>query len=265
MAVTAGPPVPEAALAAFAADAARGAALVALDFDGVLAPLVDDPATSRPLPAAAAALDRLAVRGVPLALVSGRALDDLVALAAAPAGTLLVGGHGAERGRVTAAGLERTPLRLPPDAAARLERLTADLAGLVAGTTARLEHKPASVVVHTRTATPQDAARVTPAAQALGEAAGATVLTGKDVVELGVVEVSKGDALRALRTELGVRRVLFAGDDVTDERAFAVLGPDDVTIKVGRGPTAARYRLPDPAAVADLLADLVARLAPGVP
>jgi hypothetical protein len=60
----------------------------------------------------------------------------------------------------------------------------------------------------------------------------------------------KGSAL----VELGARSArsppcVFVGDDVTDEEAFARLGPDDVTIKVGDDDTIARHRLPDPDAV----------------
>jgi trehalose 6-phosphate phosphatase len=47
--------------------------------------------------------------------------------------------------------------------------------------------------------------------------------------------------------------VLYLGDDVTDEDAFRSLGPDDVTVKVGDGGTAARYRVSDPAAALALL------------
>ena len=49
--------------------------------------------------------------------------------------------------------------------------------------------------------------------------------------------------------------VLFAGDDVTDEDAFAALSPadGDVTVKVGDGETAAGLRVGSPAEVAELL------------
>ena len=255
-------PTLHSALREIAAGARAGTTLVALDFDGVLAPLVDDPARSRALPASARALERLAAARVPLALVSGRALEDLWTVAEPPPGVHLVGGHGAEHGRATAEGLVREPFALPPDAARVLADLTAALDALVAGTTARVERKPASAVLHTRTTAPDDAARLAEAAAALGSDAGVDVMAGKDVVELSVLAVSKGEALRVLRARVGATRVLYAGDDVTDERAFALLEPQDVTIKVGPGPTVARYRLADPAAVAVLLTDLVALVAP---
>lgn len=251
-------PTPHSAVREVAAGARAGTTLIALDFDGVLAPLVDDPAASRALPASARALARLVGADVPVALVSGRALEDLWTVAAPPPGVHLVGGHGAEHGTATAAGLVREPLALPPGPAGVLAELTAALDALTEGTTARVERKPASVVLHTRTADPDDARRLTDAAAALGRDAGVDVLAGKDVVELSVLDVSKGEALRALRTRLGVTRVFYAGDDVTDERAFAALEPQDVTVKVGPGATAARHRVADPAAVAVLLDDIAA-------
>lgn len=232
-------------------------ALLGLDFDGVLAPLQDDPAASRPLPAARAALRRLArVPGMHVAFVSGRALADLAARSAPPQGTLLVGSHGAERGRWVDGRLSRIDLDLEPAVASLLEDLNRELAAAVHGSSGRVERKPASVVLHTRTATDDDAARLTAAALAVGARPGVDVLRGKDVVELSVHPVTKGDALADLRAELGVEAVAYAGDDVTDERAFATLGPQDVTIKVGDGPTSARFRVAGPADLAELLGRL---------
>jgi trehalose-6-phosphatase len=61
-----------------------------------------------------------------------------------------------------------------------------------------------------------------------------------------------------INDQLGGERILsiYAGDDSTDERAFRTL-PDAVTIKIGHLPeTQARYRLPNPAALQELLLDL---------
>lgn len=248
-----------AALAGLAARHRAGEpVLVALDLDGTLAPLRDDPAAVRVPAAAGAALDRLAAAGVPLALVSGRGLRDLVRVARVPAGTRLVGSHGGEAGAMGPDGPVLEPTVLSDVAAATLAHLTAHLAAVVGPGPSRLERKPLSVVVHTRGVAAEEAGRVAAAARAAGAAAGVDVLAGHDVVELVVVPTTKGAALDRLRTALGVAAgdLLFAGDDVTDERAFAVLDPADVTVRVGPGATAARFRVADPAAVAATLTAL---------
>src|SRR5699024_8077051 len=85
--------------------AARESALIALDFDGCLAPLVDDPAEARPLPEAAAALEELSTApDLDLALISGRPAADLIDLATPPANTWIISSHGAEIGRVDGEG-----------------------------------------------------------------------------------------------------------------------------------------------------------------
>lgn len=235
--------------------------LVALDFDGTLAPLQNDPAASRIIPAGVELLARLHTDpALVLALVSGRALADLHVLAQVPVGTRLVGSHGAERGRTAPGGLERDEVRLDDAQRALLAELAARAAAIAtehAGVW--VETKPTSVVVHTRPADPDVAARAEERAVAMGEQTGAHVLHGKAVVELAVQEAGKGQALAALRAETGARTVLYAGDDVTDERAFAALGADDVTVKVGTGPTLARFRVNDPQA---LVATLEAGLHP---
>ncbi|MEZ0491336.1 trehalose-phosphatase [Kineococcus sp. TBRC 1896] len=250
----------DAALASFAA---RGRVLVALDFDGVLSPLVDDPSAARPLPEAAQALDRL-VPSTDVALVSGRHLDDLRACAAPPDAVVLVGGHGTQSSLEGAAGgqsLDDAESALLERLGDELDRLTADVGG------AHVERKPMSVVLHTRRASRPDAERLTRAVldgPATWE--GVHVLRGKEVVELGAVELGKGAGLTRLRDRLSadgpaVEAVLFAGDDVTDEDAFAVLDPasGDVTVKVGQDRTAAAFRVegpPDVAALLHRLADL---------
>lgn len=61
---------------------------------------------------------------------------------------------------------------------------------------------------------------------------------------------------------VGASGVLFLGDDVTDEDAFAALGPADAGVKVGDGvPTLARHRLPDTRAAAAMLMQVLQRRA----
>ncbi|WP_409329461.1 trehalose-phosphatase [Trujillonella humicola] len=232
--------------------AARRPLLVASDYDGVLAPLVGDPSAAVPLPGVDAVLDRLAGHeGVTVALVSGRGVADLQAVSGLAGPYRWVGSHGAEfDGPLTG------------ELAERRDELAERLAPLVAATPGgRLEVKPASVAVHVRQVTDR------PAATALLEAARAqadphlTLKPGKEVLEIAVTDADKGSSLRRLREELGAAAVLYLGDDLTDEDAFAVLGPDDVGVKVGPGDTVAGFRVADPERALALLTALDAALA----
>lgn len=245
-------------LATLAADPASRPLLVALDFDGTLAPLQDDPQRSRILPDGVDVLGRLATAdGIALALVSGRAMSDLHALAEVPPGTFLVGSHGAERARVTRYGLDRDVVQLTDEQSDRLAALGAQAAQVARGRDGVwVETKPTAVVVHTRLAEPDVAEPAESEAIALGERLGSGVLHGKDVVEISVLRASKGEALTALRDELGAPVVLYAGDDVTDEHAFDALADGDLTVKVGDGATAARFRVDTPEALVAVLGEL---------
>jgi len=242
---------------ALAALVGGGPLLVALDFDGVCAPLVDDPARSRMLPGTRSALGALAAAGCRVALVSGRSLDSLLAVAEPEPGWLVVGGHGAE----VPEGEQGGGVPLPEAETALLARLVADVEALVAGADgSRVEHKPTAVVLHTRLAAADVGARVTEAVLAgPGARPGVHVRRGHDVVELAVVVADKGTALQALRGQVGARAVLYVGDDVTDEDAFAVLDAPagDVGVKVGPGSTAAAHRVAAPAQVTGLLERLL--------
>ncbi|MGI4894034.1 MAG: trehalose-phosphatase, partial [Janthinobacterium lividum] len=179
--------------------AARGRVLVALDFDGVLAPIVDDPAAARALPAASRALVEL-VGTTDVALVSGRDLDDLRACAAPPPGVVLVGGHGTQTSLAGAAGgeaLTAEQSELLQRLGRALDEIAADHDGV------HVERKPMTAVLHTRRASRADAAVVTAAALA-GPATwpGVHPLRGKEVVELGAVVLGKGGGLRRLREHL---------------------------------------------------------------
>ena len=228
--------------------------LVALDFDGVLAPIVEVPSQARPLPRTVSAIEALAaLPDTTVALVSGRGLSDLAAVSGFGAPVQLIGSHGGEF-----ADADGVPL--DDEARDRLERLTAELRELVGGEPGvTLEAKPTGMAVHVRNAERPVASRVLDAVRA-GPAARAGVATtpGKEVLDLAVLEVSKGLALDRLRERIGADAVFFAGDDVTDETAFVRLRPGDVGVKVGEGETAAEHRVADPAAVAGLLEQLVA-------
>ena len=238
--------------AALAAVAARRPLLVASDYDGVLARLRDDPGAAVPEPGVAEALTRIAaVDGVTVALVSGRGVEDLRRTSGLSGPFRWVGSHGAEHDGPLTGNL-----------AGVRDHLAALLAPEVGRTPgARLEIKPASVAVHVRQVTDRDAAAdLLSRARELVDSS-LTLKPGKDVLEIAVTDADKGSALRRLVGDLGAVAAVYLGDDVTDEDGFRALEPDDVTIKVGAGDTAARYRVADvPGAVAVLehLADLLA-------
>ena len=230
--------------------------LVALDFDGTLAPLVDEPDQARALPAAAEAIDRLiALPATRVALLSGRSLSALADVARMPAEVLLAGSHGAEirlDGSESLLGLDEAERAVIDRVHARLTAVAEDIPGVW------VERKPAGFALHTRTATPDDArGAVARARAALAEDLDALkVRSGKDVVEFAVRATTKGDALLTLKRFTGATGAFFAGDDVTDEDVFTVLAGTDLGLKSGAGATSADHRVAGPAEVALVLARL---------
>ncbi|MFP5072648.1 trehalose-phosphatase [Pseudonocardia nantongensis] len=234
--------------------------LVALDFDGVLAPLVDDPSTSRPLPGSADAVRRLAAQPrTTVVMLSGRGCDDLAAVSGFGPPVHLVGSHGAEFDAELSALLGRGGL-LTEAQQERREALLAGLRELVGATPgARLETKPAGAAVHVRGMDPAAGSALLERVEAEWVRDDVDATAGKDVLDLAVLRTTKGSAVATLREHLDADAVLFAGDDVTDETAFRVLRADDVGIKVGDGDTAAGFRVGDPEELAGVLAGLADR------
>lgn len=228
--------------------------LVALDFDGTLAPEVDDPEKARAIPEARDAVLRLlALPNTRVAMVSGRALASLEQVTDLPDETLLVGSHGIE-------------IRLdnPDDSfvldPAELDRVDAlqEVLNEVADSFDQvwLEEKPAGFALHTRLATEHNSrvAHLVALSEANAEIDDLKVRSGKNVLEFSVRSTTKGEAVEHLRGYTHADAVFFAGDDVTDEDAFATLQPHDVGLKSGDGETIAAYRVPGPLQVAQVLA-----------
>jgi trehalose 6-phosphate phosphatase len=238
--------------------------LVALDFDGTLAPLQTNPDDSRIEPTARDAIFRLSeAPELTIALVSGRGLADLAKRAEVPDGTELVGSHGAEWGVLAPGGkLAIQAFSLTSDQFVRLERLQRDFKALTRDG-AWVEIKPAAAVFHTRPMPNRTlAASLRSEALALAHAQGAEVTDGKEALEASVVRVSKAEAIARLRREHEAGVVLFAGDDATDESAFNAMGRDDIGIKIGPGPTAASLRMATPAELGQFLNLLADRITP---
>jgi len=224
--------------------------LVACDYDGTLAPIVEDPEQARPHPESVGALRSLAgLHETTTAVISGRALRDLATLSRLPSEVHLVGSHGSEFDVGFVHALDENARALHTRIETELERLIEGAPGV------HLEVKPASIAVHVRRADAEVGARVLDAVRS-GPCTweGVQVTEGKAVVELAVIHTDKGHALDVLRHQVGATAAVFVGDDVTDEKAFARLSGPDVGIKVGDGESLAGYRIPDPVAVATVLA-----------
>jgi len=229
----------------------RGRLMLGLDVDGVLAPIVSRAERSALLPGVLPVLRALA-HYIPIAIVSGRSVDDLEHLYAFPGDVVVVGSHGLEtRGGPSVALDDHERARF-----ATLRRLARE-AEVIAGTGSWIEQKPASVVLHVRQANEQRGRLATKwlvdAAQTIE---GGDVKAGHAVVELLARSTSKADAVQGLRQNYGRVVVAFAGDDLTDEEVFAGLGANDFGVRVGPGATAARYRLEGPPQVLEWLSAL---------
>ncbi len=228
--------------------------LVATDYDGTLAPIVEDPSDARPVRESLVALRALAAQpGTHVSVISGRALVDLAALSGLEGPVMLVGSHGSEFDHDFVRSLSPAQTDLRQRVLDEMHRVAESGAGF------RIEPKPASVAFHYR-GVADAAADHAVASLTSGAAAwdGVRVKHGKKVIELAVVHTSKGDAIDTLRHRVGASAVLYFGDDVTDEDAFARLQGPDVAVKVGAGETAAPFRIADPTEVARRLARLAA-------
>lgn len=233
--------------------------LIASDFDGTLSPLADTPMSARMLPAARRAVAALtALPGVTVALVSGRSLVDLEVIAEhrADSPVLLAGSHGAEFWYPGVGAVEPdeddADIELRDRLRAHAEEVTGDLAGVW------IEPKTFGFGVHTRTASPEAAREANERVDALvaREAPQWRRRTGHNIVEYAFRHEGKDSAVASLREHVDATCVLFAGDDITDEDALRSLGPDDLGVHIGAGPTAAAISLADIPAFAAFLGEL---------
>lgn len=239
-------------------------AVVALDYDGTLAPIVARPSDAIAAPGAVEVLAALAARVRTLALVTGRPADVVVELGGLVdvPGLVVLGQYGAQRwsdGQVTA------DEALPGVAQAR-EALPA----VIAGEGADLEDKGLAVVVHTRRAPDPDGAleRLAGPVAEVAAAAGLEVHPGRLILELRPPGHDKRHALLSL-CEPPPSAVLFAGDDLGDLPAYDAVdelrarGVPGVLVCSGsaEGPTELRDRadvvVDGPAGVVELLRSLL--------
>jgi trehalose 6-phosphate phosphatase len=206
-------------VAAIAADPAG--AVLALDVDGTLSPIVERPGDARLAPGARDALAALTGHLAAVALISGRAAGDVVRLGDLEglAGLRVLGHYGLER---WLDGQLDSPRPVPGVATARA-RLAALVRAAPAGVS--VEDKRHSLVVHTRPAAhPQQALDdLEPTLRRIAADTDLEVVPGRYVIELRPAGIDKGGALRQVVEEVQARVVVYAGDDLGDLPAFAAV------------------------------------------
>jgi trehalose 6-phosphate phosphatase len=193
---------------------APDAAAILLDVDGTLAPIVARPEQAQVPAETRDEVARLAGRYALVACVSGRTGDDARRMVGVD-GVVYVGSHG---------------LELEPEARRWRERLRS-FADTVDWP---VEDKGLTVSFHYREADDEEAAL-----DYLDEVAdrareqGLAPRFGRKVLELRPpVDADKGTAVRALLSERGLRRALYAGDDTTDLDAFRALDGLELAARV---------------------------------
>lgn len=273
------PVIPPGSLDISAATSAR-TLLVALDFDGVIAPLQDDPDASAPLPASADAVAALAeLPHTPVGYISGRNIAVLQDLSSAPANAIFIGSHGLEtdfsaldpayEAAVASDGLPQYAAPLTMAESETLAELDAAFDEIRARTPPtghgelRIERKPLGRTAHTRGTSSERASFFAAELTALAERMPLLrSFAGHAMTEFAVRMETKGHGLARMIEATGADAVVFLGDDTTDEDAFAHLNERtdimSLPVKVGTQATCAPFRIADPEAVATFLARLAA-------
>jgi trehalose 6-phosphate synthase/phosphatase len=233
--------------------------LLLLDYDGTLVPFTPTPELARPDPEAVTLLRSLAARpDTDVHLVSGRPQDVLQEWL----GDLPIWLH-AEHGF-----LSRSPETREWVAAAELvgswrEPVLAMLREITQRTPGSLvEVKSAALAWHYRMADPETGARRANELRLhlnqLLSNQPVEILAGNRVIEIRPYGVHKGRIVPALSAERQAATAIVAiGDDRTDEDLFNALPPEAITIRVGPGPTRARFRLDGVGGVRQLLRSLL--------
>jgi trehalose 6-phosphate phosphatase len=231
-------------------------ALIGLDFDGTLAPIVPDPRDARAHPGAVPALTRLAGLVGTLAVITGRPAADAVSyggLDAVP-GLIVLGQYGWQRWQD---GQLATPE--PPSGVDRARRIIPALIS-EAGPAAEgtwTEDKGHALAVHTRrAAAPQTALdRLRGPLTRLAADLDLAAEPGRLVLELRPRGVDKGGTLKGLVRETTARSVLYGGDDLGDLAAFDAVRELRADGTPGCVVASASPETPQVAAAADLVVD----------
>lgn len=219
--------------------------MLLLDYDGVLAPFADQPSQAKPTVALNKILAKLdQSKATEVAIVSGRSKDDLERWFGDSEITLIAE-HGAYERLAGRTRWHRT-VSPPSSWQNEVELVMEKYAARTPG--AFVEHKDFSLVWHYRKASPYYAQKhlviMKRVLNKIARAHDLEVNTGNKILEVKPRTVNKGIAAAKL-TQHDPDFVLAIGDDYTDEDMFHALPMTAYTVKVGKGSTAARFRLPN--------------------
>jgi trehalose 6-phosphate phosphatase len=240
--------------------AAPRQALLAFDFDGVLSPIVDDPDLAQPLPGIFDALAAVGQQAGPVAIITGRpvafvlARDGFDVLRWIP-DFAIYGHYGLERWNVRSPEIASRPV------AGDITAVRDELAGLLRqpgmAEGAWIEDKGSAVAVHTRRmADPAGAlALLSEPVRGIARRHRLHVEPGKMVLEIRPPGIGKGDVLRELAAGPGTASVLYAGDDLGDLSAFAVVDELRAAGMPGVKVASASAEAPQVADAADVVVD----------
>ncbi len=203
--------------------------VVGLDFDGVLSPIIDDPAEARIHTDASQVLIDLSDRVRAVAVITGRPARQALALGGLDEVGDAIGEHGKELFVFGQYGNERwssTRRRVvsprPPHGLSSFQRELPALLRRCDAAQAFVEEKGLAVAVHTRRLDDASAAfeRLLEPMTELARSHGLMVEPGRNVIEIRASGQHKGNAVQTLVKEQDAGGFLFAGDDLGDLEAF---------------------------------------------
>jgi trehalose 6-phosphate phosphatase len=221
--------------------------LLAFDYDGTLAPIVDEPDQAMMRPHTRRLLQRLAAL-YRVVIISGRAQSDIMKRLRGIGVREIIGNHGIEPWRKSDRFIEIVQRWRP-----LLEDALHGMRGV------RLEDKVLSLAVHFRACDAKKEARAA-ILDVVERLEDIRVIGGKDVINLlpnGAPD--KGMALEKARERLGCDTALYVGDDDTDEDVFALDQPERLlSIRVTEDPASrAQFCIDDQAEIDELLETLI--------
>ncbi|MDY7001779.1 MAG: trehalose-phosphatase [Thermodesulfobacteriota bacterium] len=234
-----------------------------LDYDGTLAPFVQDRNQAVPYPGVREIVSKIMRRpGSRVVFVTGRACEDLLSLLDLPVCPEVWGSHGGER-LLPDGTLEKASLG--PEHARGLASAR-EKAGSLGDE--RLEEKPGCVAAHFRGLDEHRAGKlkqeIFAAWSGTAKESGLTLHEFDGGLELRVPGADKGRAVRKILEETGHGAVVFyLGDDTTDEDAFLALKGKGTPVLVRKEPrpTQAEWLLKPPEELLEFLSQWDAALA----